>query len=122
MQVVNIAEKFSRVSEHWLPKVIGELNQQQVKIARLLGEFDWHHHELEDELFLVISGELQMHVRDEGTEQVLTIREGEFLIVPRTVEHKPVAKDEVQLVLFEPATTRNTGNVTNDRTIEPERE
>lgn len=119
--VVNVAEKLGSFSEHWSPRVIGELNGQHVKVAKLHGEFDWHHHQQEDELFLVIKGELEIHLRENSAEEIKTIREGEFIIVPRTVEHKPVAHDEVHVMLFEPASTRNTGNITNERTIEPDK-
>ena len=123
--VVNVNEKLASFSDHWSPRIIGELNGQHVKAAKLLGEFDWHHHEHEDELFYVVKGELEMHMRqplDNGgfCDVVETIREHEFLIVPRMIEHRPVAKQEVHIMLFEPASTRNTGNVTNERTIEPE--
>lgn len=118
MPVVNLAERFSGITEHWKPRIVGELNGQQVKLAKLRGEFVWHHHEAEDELFLVVKGTLLMRLR-EGD---VTIREGEFLIVPRGVEHQPVAEEEVHLLLFEPAGTLNTGNVRNERTVEnPER-
>lgn len=118
MTTVNLAEKLGSFSEHWSPRVVGELNGQQVKLAKLHGEFVWHHHEHEDELFLVLKGSLLMRLRDRD----VTIREGEFLIVPRGVEHLPVAEDEVHVLLFEPATTLNTGNLRNERTVEhPER-
>lgn len=114
MTTVNLAEKLGSFSEHWSPRVVGELNGQQVKLAKLHGEFVWHHHEHEDELFLVLKGSLLMRLRDRD----VTIREGEFLIVPRGVEHLPVAEDEVHVLLFEPATTLNTGNLRNERTVE----
>ncbi len=113
MEKVNIREKFNQFSDHWNPRVIGELNGQQVKAARLKGEFIWHHHDHEDELFLVTKGKLKMEFQDKTVE----IGEGEFIIVPRGVEHKPVAEDEVELLLFEPASTLNTGNVVNERTV-----
>ena len=112
MQAVNLAEKFAGFSEHWNPKIVGELNGQHVKIARIKGEFVWHHHDAEDELFLVLKGRLDMHLDD----RVVPIREGEFFIVPRGVEHKPVAVTETHILLFEPAGTLNTGNVRNERT------
>lgn len=112
MEVVNLAQKLSLFAEHWSPKVVGELNGQQVKLAKLLGSFDWHHHETEDELFLVLQGTLRMELRD----AVKVLREGEFLIVPAGVEHRPVAEEEVHLLLFEPASTLNTGNLRNERT------
>lgn len=114
MEKINLAEKFSRFSEHWTPKVVGELNGQQVKLAKLLGPFVWHHHESEDELFLVVKGRLRMELRDKTVE----LEAGEFLIVPRGVEHRPVADEEVQVLLFEPASTLNTGNVRSELTAE----
>lgn len=112
MHTVNINEKLSRFSDYWNPHIIGELNGQHVKATKLKGEFVWHHHDNEDELFLVIKGSLKMEFRDK-TE---VINEGEFIIVPRGVEHKPVAEEEVHILLFEPASTLNTGNVENERT------
>jgi mannose-6-phosphate isomerase-like protein (cupin superfamily) len=112
MEVVNLAEKFGTFTEHWQPRIVGELNGQHVKLARLLGEFVWHHHENEDELFFVVSGTLRIEFRD----RVVTAGEGEFCIVPRGVEHRPVAEQEVLVMLFEPASTLNTGNVENERT------
>jgi mannose-6-phosphate isomerase-like protein (cupin superfamily) len=112
MEKVNITEKLSQFADHWNPRIIGELNGQQIKAAKLKGEFFFHHHEHEDELFLVIKGTLKMEFRD----KTVFINPGEFLIVPRGVEHKPVAEEEVELLLFEPASTLNTGNVENERT------
>lgn len=112
MEKVNIAEKFSRFNDHWNPRIIGELNGQQVKAAKLKGEFFFHQHEHEDEMFLIVKGTLKMEFRDH-TE---IIKPGEFIIVPRGVEHKPVADEEVELLLFEPASTLNTGNIENERT------
>ena len=118
MEKVNLREKLTQFHDHWNPRIAGELNGQHVKLAKLKGEFIWHHHEHEDELFLVIKGTLLMKFRDRDVE----VREGEFIIVPAGVEHKPVAEEEVQVMLFEPATTLNTGNVRNERTVEsPER-
>ena len=114
MDKVNIAEKLSLFSEYWSPKIVGELNGQQVKLAKLKGEFIWHKHDDEDELFLVLKGCLQMEFRD----RTETIHENEFIIVPRGVEHRPVAEEEVSVMLFEPATTLNTGNITNELTKE----
>lgn len=111
---VNLAEKFARFSEHWTPKVVGELNGQQVRLAKLLGPFVWHQHEAEDELFLVVKGRLRVELRD----KVVELSEGEFLIVPRGVEHRPVADEEVHVLLFEPAATLNTGNTREARTAE----
>jgi mannose-6-phosphate isomerase-like protein (cupin superfamily) len=110
---VNLAEKFAAFSEHWSPKVAGELNGQQVKLAKFMGDFVWHSHENEDELFFVVKGRFRMDYRD-GSEW---IEEGEFVIVPRGVEHKPYAEDEVWVVLFEPASTVNTGSAGGERTV-----
>ena len=114
METINLKEKFSRFSDYTNPRVIGEINDMQVKAVKLKGEFIWHHHEQEDELFLVVKGTLRMRFRD----REVPIREGEFLIVPRGVEHLPVAEGEVHVVLLEPKSTLNTGNVKNERTIE----
>lgn len=111
---VSLREKLSLIREHWRPRVVGELNGQHVKLAKLQGEFVWHRHDQEDELFLVLKGEMELHLRD----GVVTLREGEFFIVPRGVEHKPVARHEVHLLMFEPASTLNTGDVRNERTVE----
>ena len=113
MQKVNLAEKLALFSDHWNPRVVGELNGQQVKLAKLKGEFVWHHHDHEDELFLVLSGTLLMRLRDRD----VAINAGEFFIVPRGVEHLPVAEEEVHVLLFEPASTLNTGNVDEARTV-----
>jgi mannose-6-phosphate isomerase-like protein (cupin superfamily) len=113
MDKVNIQDKFSQFSDAWNPRIIGELNGQHVKAVRLKGEFIWHHHDHEDELFLVVKGNLRMEFRD----KVVNVREGEFIVVPRGVEHKPVAETgEVEVILFEPASTLNTGNLENERT------
>lgn len=112
MEKVNIREKLDQFSDHWNPRIIGELNGQHVKAVKLKGEFIWHHHDHEDELFLVTKGMLRMEFRDKTTE----VKEGEFIIVPRKVEHRPVAPEEVHILLFEPASTLNTGNVENERT------
>ena len=109
MEKVNLAEKFSAFSDHYNPRIAGELNGQLVKLVKFKGEFTWHHHENEDELFYVVKGSFDMHFRD----KIVTINEGEFIIVPHAVEHKPVAEKEVEVMLFEPATTLNTGNVEN---------
>lgn len=114
MEKVNLAEKFARFTAHWQPKIVGELNGQQVKLAKFAGPFEWHRHEREDELFLVVRGRFRMEFRDRDIE----LEAGEFLIVPRGVEHRPVADAEVEVLLFEPAGTLNTGNVRSDRTIE----
>lgn len=110
----NLAEAFARLSEHWSPHIAGELNGQHVKLVKFKGEFVWHHHEHEDEMFLVHRGSFRMEFRD----KVVELQAGEFLIVPKGVEHRPVADEEVEVVLFEPATTLNTGNVRNERTVE----
>jgi mannose-6-phosphate isomerase-like protein (cupin superfamily) len=112
MEKVVIAEKLKLISEYWHPHIVGELNGQHVKAVKLQGEFVWHHHEEEDELFLVIKGQLIMEFRDKSVH----VNPGEFIIVPRKVEHKPVAKEEVHILLFEPASTLNTGNVENEKT------
>jgi len=112
MKKVNIEEKLATFSDYWNPRVIGELNGQFVKAVKLSGEFVWHHHDHEDELFLVVKGKLKMEFRDKTEE----VNEGEFIIVPRGVEHRPVADAEVHLLLFEPASTLNTGNVENEKT------
>jgi mannose-6-phosphate isomerase-like protein (cupin superfamily) len=112
MDKVNISEKLSQFKDYYNPRIIGELNGQQVKAVKVKGEFVWHHHDHEDELFLVIQGKLKMEFRDKTVE----VSPGEFIIVPRGVEHKPVADEEVHMLLFEPASTLNTGNVNNERT------
>lgn len=113
MEKVNLAEKFGSFSDRWSPKVIGELNDFHVKAVKLKGEFIWHHHDDEDEMFLVVAGTLRMKFRDREA----VIQEGEFIIVPHGVEHLPVADEEVHVVLFEPKSTLNTGNITNERTV-----
>jgi mannose-6-phosphate isomerase-like protein (cupin superfamily) len=114
MEKVNLSDKLSRFSDHWRPKIVGELNGQQVKLAKLQGEFVWHAHENEDELFLVIEGRLVIKLRD----REIVLDPGEFVIVPRGIEHQPVADEEVHVLLFEPATTLNTGTLRNERTVE----
>lgn len=111
---VSLNAKFARFQDQWSPKVVGELNGQQVKLTKLQGAFIWHAHEHEDELFLVHRGRLRIELRD----RVVELSAGEFLIVPRGVEHRPVADEEVEVVLFEPAGTLNTGNVRSERTVE----
>jgi mannose-6-phosphate isomerase-like protein (cupin superfamily) len=113
MMKVNLREKLSLFDEHWSPKIVGQVNDVHVKVAKLEGEFPWHTHEEEDELFLVLKGRLTLELRD----RVVVLDAGEFLVVPRGVEHRPVAEDEVHVVLIEPATTLNTGNVRNERTV-----
>jgi mannose-6-phosphate isomerase-like protein (cupin superfamily) len=114
MDKVNLAEKLARVNDYWSPKIVGELNGQQVKLVKFRGPFIWHHHDHEDELFYVVKGRFRMEYQDRSVE----VAEGEFLIVPHGVEHRPVADQEVEVMLFEPATTLNTGNVRNERTRE----
>jgi mannose-6-phosphate isomerase-like protein (cupin superfamily) len=118
MEKVNIAEKFAKISEYWKPYVGAELNGQMVKFDKIKGEFVWHHHENEDELFLVVKGRFRMDYRDdEFHEQHTWIEEGEFIVMPHGVEHRPVAEEECWILLFEPAATLNTGNLVNDRTV-----
>lgn len=113
MNKVNLAEKLNRFHDHWHPRVVGACNGQHVKLVKFEGPFVWHRHEHEDELFLVLKGCFEMHFRD----RVVTLAEGEFLIVPRGVEHRPVANEEVAVLLFEPASTLNTGDVRDARTV-----
>ncbi len=118
MNKINVNDKFNLFNEHWQPKVIAELNGQAVKLAKVKGEFIWHHHDNEDELFFVVKGQLTMKFRDKD----VSLTAGEMIVVPKGVEHMPVADDEVWLMLFEPKQTLNTGNVENERTVEePER-
>ena len=118
MEKVRLASKFASFSDHWSPKIVGELNGQHVKVVKFVGEFVWHHHDHEDEMFLVHRGRFRMDLRDRQIE----LEAGDFLIVPRGVEHRPVADEEVEVVLFEPAGTLNTGNVESERTVaEPAR-
>ncbi len=111
---VNLARKLASFSGHWEPKIVGELNGQLVKLVKFQGEFEWHHHDREDELFLVVKGRFTMEFRDRKVE----VNAGELVIVPRGVEHRPVAEEEAHVLLFEPASTLNTGNVRNERTRE----
>ena len=113
MNTVNLAEKFGGFQDYCKPRLIGEVNEFHVKAVKLKGEFLWHHHETEDELFLVVKGTLRMKFRDSEA----VVREGEFVIVPHGVEHMPVADEEAHILLFEPGTTLNTGNVSNERTV-----
>ncbi len=113
MEKVNLANKLSLINDYWNPRIAGELNGQQVKLVKFKGPFDWHHHENEDELFYVVKGSFEMEFRD----KTVTIDEGEFLIVPRMTEHRPNAKEEVEIMLFEPASTLNTGNIKNEKTV-----
>jgi mannose-6-phosphate isomerase-like protein (cupin superfamily) len=113
MEKINLWQKLDSFSDHWSPKIVAELNGQQVKLAKFAGEFVWHQHEAEDELFMVLKGRFRMDFRD----RQVWLEEGEVLVVPRGVEHRPVAEAEVQILLFEPASTLNTGDVENERTV-----
>ncbi len=113
---INLAEKLRSFTDPWVPKVVGELNGQYVKVVKFKGEYVWHKHADEDELFMVLRGRIRVHLRD----GVVELNEGEFCVVPRGVEHKPQADETAEVLLFEPATTRNTGNVDHDYTIEAE--
>jgi mannose-6-phosphate isomerase-like protein (cupin superfamily) len=116
MEKVSLAAKLSQFADHWNPRIVGELNGQHVKLVKFQGEFVWHHHDREDELFLVVGGRFRMDFRDRQE----WIEEGEFLIVPRGIEHRPVAEEEAAVLLFEPAGTLNTGNVQNDALTRPD--
>ena len=113
MEAINLSRKFSLFQDYWSPKIVGELNDAYVKLVKVKGEFVWHHHEAEDELFLVVKGRLRMKLRDKD----LVIEPGEFVIIPHGVEHLPVAEEETHVLLFEPTSTLNTGNVRNERTV-----
>ena len=118
IEKVNLAEKLALFHDHWKPRIAAELNGQQVKLVKFAGPFVWHRHESEDEMFLVVRGTFRMEFRD----RVVELREGEFIVVPHGTEHRPVAENEASVLLFEPSTTLNTGNVRNERTVErPER-
>jgi mannose-6-phosphate isomerase-like protein (cupin superfamily) len=112
MKKINISQKLAQFNDHWNPRIIGELNKQHVKLAKIKGEFIWHKHEDEDEMFLVLKGTLKIEFRD----RTETIQENEIIIIPKGVEHKPIAEEEVSIMLFEPATTINTGALENERT------
>jgi mannose-6-phosphate isomerase-like protein (cupin superfamily) len=114
MDKVNLTEKLDSFTEHWKPKIVGELNGQMVKLVKFQGEFVWHKHDVEDELFLTVRGRFRMEFRDRN----VWLERGEFMIVPRGVEHRPVADEEAEVLLFEPASTLNTGDVRNERTVE----
>lgn len=116
IEKINLADKFAQIGELWSPRIAAELNDSHVKLAKLHGEFVWHHHEAEDELFLVVSGRLRILLRDGE----LRLEPGELVVIPKGVEHKPVADEEVQVLLIEPKGTRNTGNLENERTRSPE--
>jgi mannose-6-phosphate isomerase-like protein (cupin superfamily) len=113
METVNLAQKFNKFQDYWKPRLLGEVNDFHVKAVKLKGEFLWHHHESEDELFLVVKGTLRMKFRDHEA----VVREGEFIIVPHGVEHLPIGDEEVHIILFEPGTTLNTGNISSERTV-----
>lgn len=115
MKKVNINEMFGRFDDYYHPRIVGELNGQLVKLVKLKGDFIWHHHDEEDEMFYVVKGELLIKLRNED----IRLNPGEFIIIPRKTEHKPMADKEVQVMLFEPASTRNTGNVTSEHTVVP---
>jgi mannose-6-phosphate isomerase-like protein (cupin superfamily) len=118
MDKVNLAQKFSLFSDYYSPKVVGEVNDSHVKLVKVKGEFVWHHHDREDELFLIVKGKLRIRYFDRDQEREVQLGEGEFVIVPHGVEHKPIAEEEVHLLLIEPKSTLNTGNVKNERTVE----
>jgi mannose-6-phosphate isomerase-like protein (cupin superfamily) len=115
MEKVNLAKKFALITEYWRPKVVGELNGQEVKLVKFQGAFPWHHHEREDEMFMALRGSFRLEFRDKTVE----LNEGEFVIVPRGVEHRPVADAEVEVLLFEPAQLLNTGNITDEKFTAP---
>ncbi len=116
MEKISLIKKLDLINEYWKPKIIGELNDSYIKLAKLKGEFIWHHHENEDELFLIIKGNLTIRLKDGE----INLGPGELVVIPRGVEHLPVASEEVQLLLLEPKTTVNTGNIKNERTVENE--
>lgn len=115
MEKVNLGEKLALINEHWRPKVVGELNGQEVKVVKFQGEFPWHHHETEDEMFMALKGNFRIDFRDKTVE----INEGEFIVVPHGVEHRPVADEEVEVLLFEPANLKNTGNIEDEEFTAP---
>ena len=117
MDKVNLAQKLSLFTDHYSPKIVGEVNDAYVKLVKLKGDFMWHHHDHEDELFLVVKGALRMRVRETGVEREIVIHPGKFLIIPRGVEHFPSADEETHVMLLEPKTTLNTGNVDSKRTV-----
>jgi len=117
MQKINLNQKLSLFSEHWKPHIVGELNGQYVKLGKFKGPFTWHHHENEDELFLVVKGRFRMDFREDGKDREVWLEEGEMIIVPRGTEHRPFADQECHVLLFEPASTLNTGNVENEFTV-----
>lgn len=114
IEKVNLKEKLNLFGDYWSPKIVGEINDSHVKLVKLKGEFVWHHHDTEDEMFLVLKGKLLIRLRDRD----INLEAGEFVIIPRKVEHLPVAEEEVEVMLFEPKTTLNTGNITSERTVQ----
>ena len=116
MNKINLAQKLSLINDHWNPRIAGELNGQLLKLVKFQGPFTWHHHEREDELFLVVKGRFRLDYREDGREREEWIEAGELIIVPRGVEHRPFAEDECEVLLFEPASTLNTGNVEDEFT------
>ena len=116
MNKINLAQKLSQINDHWNPRIAAELNGQYVKLVKFQGPFTWHHHENEDELFMVVKGRFRMEYRDDDGEQSVWIEEGEMIVVPRRVEHRPVADEECEVLLFEPVSTLNTGNTENELT------
>jgi mannose-6-phosphate isomerase-like protein (cupin superfamily) len=124
MNKINLHEKLSLINDHWNPRILAELNGQYVKLVKFKGPFTWHHHESEDEMFLVVKGRFRMEFREPsddstgpGQQRDVWLEEGEFIVVPRGVEHRPVAEEEAEVLLFEPASTLNTGNVRDDFTV-----
>ena len=117
MEKVNVAQKLSLFTDHYSPKIVGEVNDAYVKLVKLQGEFMWHHHDHEDELFFVVKGALRMRVRENGTEREFMVNPGEFIIIPRGFEHFPSADEETHVMLLEPKSTLNTGNVASERTV-----
>lgn len=115
MEKINLTEKFAQITEHWRPKVVAELNNQEVKLVKFKGTFPWHHHEHEEEMFLCMRGAFYIELRDE----TISLQAGDFLIIPRGVEHRPIADEEVEVMLFEPALTRNTGNIEDEEFTAP---
>jgi mannose-6-phosphate isomerase-like protein (cupin superfamily) len=116
MNKINLRDKFSIINDHWNPRIAAELNGQYVKLVKFQGPFTWHHHETEDELFLVVKGRFRMEFREDGAEKSVLVEAGELIVVPHGVEHRPVADEECEVVLFEPASTLNTGNTENELT------
>ncbi len=118
IEVVNLAEKFAKFSDRWSPKIAAELNDSHIKLVKIQGEFTWHHHDHEDELFLVVKGLMRIRIRENGAERELSVGRGEFVVIPKGTEHLPMADEETQVLLMEPKSTLNTGNVRNERTRE----